>query len=344
MARPGDQAAGLTGATRARVGLALGVAVVVAVVVVVLRLANAGDEPEGQNWWLVAGLVLGLAYLPAGAILTARRDRRLLGGLFLVVGASGPARRALHAVPRLRARPRSGGALVVAGGSLDVDVAGRRRCAGHPRPARPAASRLAAWTGACVPRWASPAVGIVVTAVDPDGWAGPAVVALVAVTAVVLLAVRWRLRRRGGDDPLPAWLLAGGVVAVLGVVPSTFEDLVERAAGTGCRRPAAAHRHRPPPRGRRAHRDRAAGTERPGAGVAPVPGVGAAGRRHRRHLHRARRRAGPHGRRQRPDVAAGGRHRGDRAPGRAGPPAHPRAGRPPGLRLPRRHPRRSSAR
>ena len=86
MARPGDQAAGLAGATRARVGLALGVALVIAAAVVALRVANAGDEPEGQNWWLVAGLVIGVAYLPAAAILTARRDRRLLGGLFLVVG------------------------------------------------------------------------------------------------------------------------------------------------------------------------------------------------------------------------------------------------------------------
>ena len=67
------------------------------------------------------------------------------------------------------------------------------------------------------------AIGIAVTAIDPDGWAGAVIVAVVAVAAVVLLAVRWRLRRRGGDDPLPAWLLAGGVVAVLGVLPSLFD-------------------------------------------------------------------------------------------------------------------------
>ena len=38
-------------------------------------------------------------------------------------------------------------------------------------------------------------------------------------------------RRRGGDDPLPAWLLAGGVVAVLGVLPSTFDGLGGLADG-----------------------------------------------------------------------------------------------------------------
>ena len=70
-------------------------------------------------------------------------------------------------------------------------------------------------------------VGIAVTAIDPDGWTGPAIVAVVAVTAVVLLAVRWRMRRRSGDDPLPAWLLAGGVVAVLGVLPSLFDGPAE---------------------------------------------------------------------------------------------------------------------
>ncbi len=73
------------------------------------------------------------------------------------------------------------------------------------------------------------AIGIAVTAIDPDGWAGAVIVALVAVTAVVLLAVRWRLRRRGGDDPLPAWLLAGGVVAVLGSPPVA----VRRSCGAG---------------------------------------------------------------------------------------------------------------
>ena len=67
------------------VAAALAVVVIVASIVIVLRLTNDGPEPEG-NWWLLAELILGLAYLPAGAALVVRRDRRLLGALFLVVG------------------------------------------------------------------------------------------------------------------------------------------------------------------------------------------------------------------------------------------------------------------
>ena len=44
---------------------------------------------------------------------------------------------------------------------------------------------------------------------------------VIAVVGVVLLAVRWRQRRHVTDDPLPAWLMAGGVAAVLAVVPPT---------------------------------------------------------------------------------------------------------------------------
>jgi signal transduction histidine kinase len=227
VARPGDQAAGLTGATRARVGLALGVALVIAVAVLALRVTNAGDEPEGENWWLVAGLVLGFAYLPAGAALTGRRDRRLLGALFLIVGVTA----LLDALATQyrgyelgREAPvrwtwladLSTWVWLVGGGTLATLVL----LALLPR-AWQADGRVRAAMGLS-------AIGIVVTAVDADGWAGPAIVALVGTAAVALLAVRWRLRRRHGDDPLPAWLLAGGVVAVLGVVPSTFEGVVHR--------------------------------------------------------------------------------------------------------------------
>jgi len=75
------------GVTRPRpwVAAALVAVLIVGAIVIVLRLANDGPEPEG-NWWLLAELILGLAYLPAGAALVVRRDRRLLGALFLVVG------------------------------------------------------------------------------------------------------------------------------------------------------------------------------------------------------------------------------------------------------------------
>ena len=38
-------------------------------VVIGLRTANDEAEPEGQNWWLVAWFVTGLAYSLAGVLL-----------------------------------------------------------------------------------------------------------------------------------------------------------------------------------------------------------------------------------------------------------------------------------
>ena len=84
----GDHGTRLSPPARPWVIAAFVVAVVAAAAVVGLRLANAGAEPEGQNWWLVAHLVVGLAYLPAGAALATQSERRLIGILFLVVGTT----------------------------------------------------------------------------------------------------------------------------------------------------------------------------------------------------------------------------------------------------------------
>src|SRR5262245_64211330 len=62
--------------------------VAVATAVVGMRLANPGSEPVDENWWLVAELVVGLTYLPTGAVLIARTERRLLGALFVVVAVA----------------------------------------------------------------------------------------------------------------------------------------------------------------------------------------------------------------------------------------------------------------
>ena len=63
------------------------VAVVAAVVVVVtLRLLNQDPEPPDENWWLVGELVVGFAYLAAGAVLTAPREHRVRGVALLAVG------------------------------------------------------------------------------------------------------------------------------------------------------------------------------------------------------------------------------------------------------------------
>ena len=59
-----------------------------AVTVLVLRLVNDDLEPEGRNWWLVVEVVLGCAFVPAGALLLSRPGRRWLGAAFVVVGAA----------------------------------------------------------------------------------------------------------------------------------------------------------------------------------------------------------------------------------------------------------------
>jgi hypothetical protein len=64
----------------------VGVAVSVAALLVIgLRIANENPEPADQNWWLFAELIVGLAYLTAGAVLVGRREHRFLGGLFVGV-------------------------------------------------------------------------------------------------------------------------------------------------------------------------------------------------------------------------------------------------------------------
>ena len=75
---------------RALVACVVAAALVVAsgCLVVAMRLVNGGTEPEGQNWWLVAWFVLGLAYTVAGTALLTRPGRRLLGGCFVVVGVA----------------------------------------------------------------------------------------------------------------------------------------------------------------------------------------------------------------------------------------------------------------
>lgn len=59
------------------------------VAVIAMRVANRGAEPEGQNWWIVAWFVVGLAYSSAGTAMLVRSSRRRLGGCFVVVGAAG---------------------------------------------------------------------------------------------------------------------------------------------------------------------------------------------------------------------------------------------------------------
>ena len=74
--------------TRFAVGSAVLVAACGAVTVLVLRLANDDLEPEGRNWWILVEVIVGCAFVPAGALLLSRPARRWLGAAFVVVGAS----------------------------------------------------------------------------------------------------------------------------------------------------------------------------------------------------------------------------------------------------------------
>jgi two-component system NarL family sensor kinase len=72
---------------RLAVMTAMVVAVAAGAAVLVFRVANVGFEPDGRNWWIVVEVVLGLGYLPVGAVLTTR-GRVALGAAFLLVGGS----------------------------------------------------------------------------------------------------------------------------------------------------------------------------------------------------------------------------------------------------------------
>ena len=221
------------------------VVLIVGAIVIVLRLANDGPEPEG-NWWLLAELILGLAYLPAGAALVVRRDRRLLGALFLVVGTMALATAlsleydayatAERAASRWDALAEASSWTWLLGGSVLATLV--------LLALLPAAWRADRWLRAVMAVAGLAIVVLVLHALtgpwlDPSGpnpleaTGGTAdvvrmaerfarvAVDVIAVVGVVLLAVRWRQRRHVTDDPLPAWLTAGGVAAVLAVVPPT---------------------------------------------------------------------------------------------------------------------------
>ena len=228
--------------------VAVAIVLFVAGVVLGLRVTNQGAEPEGENWWLVAELVLALAYLPAGVVLAARR-----GGARArpaVRGRRGlrPARRLVHAVPRLRDGARHDAGLAVLRLAVVVGLDVRRRRPGRPGAPRAAAGRLEARSATPGSRSArpsppcgtgrpprpdrrlapgarlEPARGPTDVRLRPRGHRrlghlGTVIVDLVATLAVAVLAWRCLQRRRASDDPLPGWLLAGAVVAWLAVVP-----------------------------------------------------------------------------------------------------------------------------
>jgi signal transduction histidine kinase len=199
-------------------------------VVVGLRAANDGAEPEGQNWWLVAWLVTGLAYSLAGVLLVTRPGRRALGGALAVVGASslvvalsvqyqgyeasvaGPPRWPWLADADTWARPLAAAVLVALVPPALILA---------PRSDRRAAATVAAGVTATLAL-------VVASAADwrPVEAAAAWFVAGLGLAWIAWLGIGWWRRRGVAGDPLAGWLLAGAVVAWLAVVPSGL-DLVD---------------------------------------------------------------------------------------------------------------------
>jgi signal transduction histidine kinase len=204
--------------------------VAVGAVVVGLRAANEGAEPEGQNWWLVAWLVTGLAYSLAGVLLVARPRRRAVGSALAVVGASslivplavqyrgyeasiaGPPRWPWLADADAWARPLAAAALVALVPPALILA---------PRSDRRVAAAVATAVTATVAL-------VVASAVDwrPVEAAAAWVVAGLGLLWIAWLGIGWWRGRGVAGDPLAGWLLTGAVVAWLAVIPSGL-DLVD---------------------------------------------------------------------------------------------------------------------
>ncbi len=241
MEHPDDRSATRPPSTGLRRALVAGVVTAVVVggacaVVIGLRAANHDAEPEGQNWWLVAWFVTGLAYSLAGVLLVSRPGRRLLGSWLLVVGATsvtvalavqyrgyeqsvpGPPRWPALADADTWARPLGAAVLVALVPGALVPAAGRsdRRA-------------VAVWLVAVVAT-----VGVVVA--SAAGWrrvdvAASWLVGAVGLVWIGVLGHRWRSRRRATSDPLDGWLFAGAAVAWLAVVPDGLDVIDWSLAG-----------------------------------------------------------------------------------------------------------------
>jgi signal transduction histidine kinase len=229
----GSTSSASTTQTRARsvgTGAFAAVAAVSAVAVVVgLGIATDHVAPVGQNWWLVAWLVVGTADAVVGAALVTRYGHRRLAGCLMTVGVAG----LLVAV----ATQAGGYAAEVAGGTGWSAVTGARAWA-HPI-ATGVLAALVPWELVTTRRrsaievvWWTTAALIAVIAVaaatganrsgfdvvDVATW----LVAASATAATVRLVGNWWHGRTVSDDPLPGWLATGSFVAWLAVVPDAL--------------------------------------------------------------------------------------------------------------------------
>ncbi|HEX4980875.1 MAG TPA: ATP-binding protein [Ilumatobacteraceae bacterium] len=219
------------------------------IVLLGFRVTNRGQEPAGQNWWLVTWFCVGLTYSVVGAALVARSSRRNLGVGFLVVAGSAivcavatqyrgyrPTADRHPRVPAFAeaatwARPVGEGVLVafVTWELLPLTWRSDRRC----RAARTVALAgiglvtVGRLTGEWPPTFGTNPLAVT-TGFPNDAlhWAevvGMWLIAIVATVGMTLLARHWLGHRRPAGDPLEGWLFAGAAAAWLAIVPSSLD-------------------------------------------------------------------------------------------------------------------------
>lgn len=196
--------------------------------VVGLRVANVGAEP-GENWWIVAWLVVGLVDTVAGAALLTRRGHRRLASCLVVVG--------LSMLTIAVARQAGGYAASTEGATRWADLA---RAASWADPlATGVLAALVPWELAATGRrlrieavwWATAAIVVATAVGEATGMAGSGVdiidvptwlVAASATAATLRLVWLWWRQRSTSDDLLPGWVAAGAVTAWIAVVPRSL--------------------------------------------------------------------------------------------------------------------------
>ena len=207
------------------------VGAVAAAIVVGLRIANSGVEPEHQNWWIVAWLVVGVVDAVAGVTLVTRAGQRRLGTCLLIGGAAAVA---------VALAVQAGGYVATVGHLTPWQSVpgarrwGRRIAAGViaalipwllVRTSRRRLHEAVWWTtvGLILLTAVGTAVGAQQPGVDVVDLAAWLVVASASAAAVTLVVAWLRAGGWDGEDPLPGWLAFGAVAAWLALVPERFD-------------------------------------------------------------------------------------------------------------------------
>ncbi len=215
------------------------VGAVAAAIVIGLRIANSGVEPEHQNWWIVAWLVVGVLDAVAGVTLVTRAGQRRLGTCLLIGGAAAVA---------VALAVQAGGYVATVGHLTPWQSVpgarrwGRRIAAGViaalipwllVRTSRRRLHEAVWWTtvGLILLTAVGTAVGAQQPGVDVVDLAAWLVVASASAAAVTLVVAWLRAGGWDGEDPLIGWLAFGTVAAWMALIPERFDVRAWRFPG-----------------------------------------------------------------------------------------------------------------